>query len=246
MYDTFYDDFEDLGDPFATEADELAFGAALGGALGGKLGNDASGWLYDKASNYLGSSSNSYARRFGRGMKNSKYGRDLVTTLGGAAGGFAGGAAGTAIPWFEADQEEFEYEVDQIDEMEALLDIALEADGETAEDALTGLVSKAFGVMRGAGRLQQIMRTVHAKVRQIVAQARRNPQMQAAARAVPMALRRTAATILRRLAAGQPVNPEIALRIFAGVMADIIDTPSSRRAATNRSRARARRHLARG
>ena len=237
---------EPFDDPlYEGDEDQLALGAAAGSWLGGLGGGELSGYLYDTAAGALAGSDNKRARDFGREMKKSRWGRTLVTNTGSTIGGAAGGALGAAIPWFEAEAGEEAYEARDVDEMAALLEVALESDGEGAEDALSSLVNKAFGVLRGTNRLHDAMRAVHAKVRQIVAQARRNPHMQAAARAVPIALRKTASAILKRIAAEQPVNGEIALRIFAGVIAQILDNPPSRRAAVTHNRARARRHFSR-
>lgn len=159
---------EPFDDPlYEGDEGQLALGAAAGLWLGGLGGGELSGYLYDTAAGVLAGSENKRASDFGRKMKKSRWGRTLVTNTGSKIGGAAGGALGAAIPWFEAEAGEEAYEARDVDEMAALLEVALKSDGEGAEDALSSLVNKAFGVLHGTNRLHDAMRAVHAKVRQI-------------------------------------------------------------------------------
>lgn len=235
--DLSFEDFDDLDG-----LDELAFGGAIGGALGGKAGSWGAGYLYDGAANVLKNYGNSRGKRLGKWMSSSSGARDLATTVGGAAGGFLGGAAGTAIPWFESEDE---YEAENIDDMEALMEIALEGDSEDAEEAIDGMVMRAFGPIRAAANMRKIMAAVRQKVASLVARARRDPRYQAAARVAPTVLRRTAVKLLKMVAAGRQVTVEIALRVFAGELARVLQSSNSRRRTVQTSRARASRSLAR-
>lgn len=234
----FEDDFED-----DDEADELALSAILGAGLGAGAGGLAAGGLYDGSSYLLRKYGGNTGRRFGNWLSSSQRARNFATNTGAGIGGLLGGTLGAVTPAPEADPYEPEYESDAIDDMEALMEIALEGDGEDAEDAVDAMISRAFGPIRAAGQIRQIMGVLRAKVRKLVAMARRNPQVRNAARVAPMALRRTAVKLLKAVSKGRRVTPQLAIRVFAGELAKILKSSGRRRTAVHRHRMRARRRL---
>lgn len=234
----FYDDlddgeFWDLEDDWDDEADPLVAGAVLGGTLGSGVGGAGAGAVFDWAEKKLGKKAPGWAR-------------DAATSAGAGLGGALGALAGTAIPWFEdGDPFEPEYMAEDIDLMEALAEEAVEAEGEDAVIAGDEMVSRSFGVMRAAPRVRPIIAVLQAKVRRILALARRNPRYRVMARLAPLALRRTAMTLMRMAAARRPISTRSATMLFGRILAGLMRTPNKRARAVRQSQLRARRHRAR-
>lgn len=241
-----FEDFEDDEDDEDGEGDELALGAILGAGLGAGAGGAAGTGLYDLGNwafgKYAPQSLKSANRRLVSKYRNApEYARSFLGNAGAGIGGVVGGLLGGASPTPEADPYEPEYESDAVDEMEALMEIALEGDGEDAGDAIDAMVSLAFGPMRAAAAIRRVMATIRSRIRRLVAMARRDPRYRAAARVAPVALRRTAVALLQMYSRGKRVDAQVALRVFAGVMAQILRHPKARRTALGRNRARVRR-----
>lgn len=231
----FEDDFED------DEADQLALGALVGAGLGAGAGGWLGTGLYDGTSWALNKAG---AERASKWMDDSPNLRSFLGNAGAGIGGTIGAALGAASPTPESDPIEPEYETDSIDAMEVLLEEALEADGEDASMAVDEMVGRAFGMMRAAPQIRRLMMAVATRARQLIAQARRDPRLRSAARAIPVALRRTAVILLNRIARQQPVSPEIALRVFAGVLSGILKNGQQRSQVSHTSAMRARRYRA--
>lgn len=234
----FYDDlddgeFWDLEDGWDDEADPLAAGALLGGTLGSGVGGAGAGAIYDWAASKLG-------------KKGPAWARDAATSAGAGLGGALGALAGAAVPWFEdGDPFEPEYSAEDVDLMEALAEEAVEAEGEDAVIAGDEMVSRCFGVMRAAPRIRPIIAALQAKVRRILALARRDPRYRVMARLAPLALRRTASVLMRMALARRPVTTRAAITLFARTLHGLMRAPSTRVRAVKQSQRRARRHRAR-
>lgn len=233
----FDSNFED--DDYLGEADYGVGAAVLAGAAGAGIGGLVGGGIYDggtallKRWGYTGKSLPSWLRK-------SSIPRDVFVNVGAGAGGALGAALAAPTPTPES-----EYEAETIEDMEALMEIALEGDSEDAEEALDGMIMRAFGPIRTAANMRRIMAAIRAKVAQLVARARRDPRLRSAARAAPMVLRRTAVKLLRMVAAGRQVTVQIAMRVFAGELARVLQSSNRRAAAARAHRARALRSFAR-
>ena len=168
---------------------------------------------------------------------------NVAKIAGSGLGSALGAAAGTAIPVFEdADPYEPEYSEEDIDAMEAFAEEAVEAEGEDAVIAADEMVSRSFGVMRAAARMRPVIAAVAARVRQLTLRAKRDPRYRTLARIAPLALRRTASSLMRMAAAGRPVTPRLALSIFGRVLWRLARQPRTRAAALRQAQVRARRH----
>lgn len=221
----FFDDYDgyDLEDEWLGDVLK-GLGGAAASAAEGAYGRHGSKWLMGKA----GSSAKSRSRY---GLADS--------AIRGALGGLR---IMFNSPNFEdGDSFEPEYESDAIDEMEALLEDALEADAEDAALSADEMVARSFGAMRGARQIRPLMAALSKEMRRIMAMARRNPRLRALARIAPLALRRTAVVLMKMIAARRPVNLSLAVRIFRGLLQRMARSSRMRRAALHRARLRARR-----
>lgn len=141
----------------------------------------------------------------------------------------------------DGDPYEPEYESDSIDEMEALLEDALAGDATDASLSSDEMVARSFGAMRGAPSIRPIMSALSQEVRKLVMMARRNPRLRNMARLAPLALRRTAVVLMKIIAARRPVNLQLAVRVFRGVLAQLSRSQRMRAIALRRARQRSRR-----
>jgi hypothetical protein len=117
-----------------------------------------------------------------------------------------------------------------------------EAEAEAFIGALVPLAARliprvAPAVMRAA---PQLIRGVARVTRTL----RRNPATRPLVRAVPTIVRRTTANLARRVARGQPVTPQVAVRALAGQTARVLSSPQQCVHAYRRSRALDRRYHA--
>jgi hypothetical protein len=121
--------------------------------------------------------------------------------------------------------------------MEHLGHAAAEAEGEGEAEAFVGaliplaarLVPRAApAIMRAA---PQLIRGVSRMTRTL----RRDPATRRLVRAVPTVMRDTALTVARRVARGQQVTPQRAVRILAGHADRVLSDPRRRRQAARRS-----------
>ena len=240
------DDWEDGDEPDRGIASGL-LGAGLGAAAGsvvGNLGFDAGEWLGKKGMQAIFKTDPAVwdTDRY-------KYWRDIArnTTsnalagVGGTLGAFAG-----AMPSPEdTDPYEPEYSAEDIDLMEALAEEAVEAEGEDSVIAGDEMVSRSFGMMRAAPRVRPIIAALQVKVRRILAMARRDPRYRVLARVAPLALRRTASTLMRMAVARKPVTTRTALMLFSRMLGTLMRAPNTRAKAVRQGQVRARRHRAR-
>jgi hypothetical protein len=111
--------------------------------------------------------------------------------------------------------------------MEHLGHAATEAESEAEAEAFVGALIPlaarviprvAPAVMRAA---PQLIRGVARVARTL----RRNPATRPLVRTVPTIVRRTAATLARRVARGRPVTPQVAVRTLAGQTARVLSNP---------------------
>jgi hypothetical protein len=98
-----------------------------------------------------------------------------------------------------------------------------EAEAEAFVGALIPLAARVIprvapAVMRAA---PQLIRGVARVTRTL----RRNPATRPLVRTVPTIVRRTAATLARRVARGRPVTPQVAVRTLAGQTARVLSSP---------------------
>jgi hypothetical protein len=117
-----------------------------------------------------------------------------------------------------------------------------EAEAEAFVGALVPLAARliprvAPAIMRAA---PQLIRGVARVTRTL----RRNPATRPLVRAVPTIMRRTTANLARRVARGQPVTPQVAVRALAGQTARVLSSPQQCVHAYRRSRALDRRYHA--
>lgn len=232
--------FDEFDPAYDDEADEWLVGGALGMGLGAATGGLAGGAAYDLGKHLLGRYGGARGKRWSKNLGKTSLVRDIMVNAGAGIGGGLGGGVGLLAPVGEE-----EYESDAIEDMEALMEIALEGDSEDAEQALDSMVLRAFGPIRAAANMRRIMAAVRQKVAALVARARRDPRYQAAARVAPTVLRRTAVKLLKMVAAGRNVTVEIALRVFAGELARVLQSSGNRKRTIRNSRVRASRSLAR-
>jgi hypothetical protein len=130
--------------------------------------------------------------------------------------------------------------------MEHLGHAATEAESEAEAEAFVGaliplatrLIPRvAPAVLRAA---PQLIRGVARVTRTL----RRNPSTRPLVRTVPTIVRRTAATLARRVARGRPVTPQVAVRTLAGQTARVLSNPRQCVRAYRRSCALDRRYHA--
>jgi hypothetical protein len=239
------DDF-DLEDPEADLASPLSpVAAVVGAGIGGLAATGATDlstaalrkaaewtgateykpvkWVYDNVWNpdaYIGSSI-----------------RNIASNMGAAAGALTGAAL-----FEDADPFEPEYATEDLDHMEALAEEAVEAEGEDAVIAADEMVSRSFGVMRAAPRMGPIIAILRGQVQRLVMLSKRDPRYRVPARLAPMALRRTAAILMRMAAARRPVTQRVAMTLFGRVLSQLARQPQTRTAALRQAQVRARRH----
>lgn len=260
----FYDDFDDFegfddgeywdleDDDWDDEADDLTpaglIAGGVGAALGGTLGTgvyDAGTWALKKAAEKTGATKYkpvkwAYDNAWNPKSKFGSYVRNAYGNLGAGLLGTAGAAL-----FEDSDPFEPEYTAEDIDLMEALAEEAVEAEGEDSVIAGDEMVARSFGVMRASPRIRPIIQALRAKVRRILAMAKRDPRYRVMARLAPLALRRTAATLMRMAAARRPVNTRMANMLFGRILASLMRAPNRRAQAVRQSQLRARRHRAR-
>lgn len=242
----FFEDFEDL------ESDELsplsflgaAAGAGLGGAAGTGLydvgsaalrkGAEATGLIKKKPVKWLADNVGDEKARIG------SYIRSAFGNIGAGLGGFAGGLISE-----DADPLEPEFTAEDIDQMEALAEEAVEAEGEDAILAADEMVSRGFGVMQAATRLKPAITALRDRVRRLVVMAKRDPRYRAPARLAPLALRRSVVVLMRLAASGRPPTARTAMMIFEKALGELSRSPRLRAAALRQAQARARRHRTR-
>jgi hypothetical protein len=240
-----FDDF-DLEDP---EADLLSpasiIGAGIGAGAGGALGTglyDAGSWALKKAADATGATKYKPIKWLYDNPWNpdSTFG-SYVRSASGNAGAGIGGLIGAAVSE-DADPFEPEYAAEDIDHMEALAEEAVEAEGEDAVIAADEMVSRSFGVMRAAPRMRPIIAVLRNQVQRLVMLAKRDPKYRVPARLAPMALRRTAAMLMRMAAARRPVTQRAAMTLFGRTLSQLARAPQTRAAALRQAQVRARRH----
>jgi hypothetical protein len=233
------DEFDFEEDGFDFESDEFGWAAPIGGILGGAGAGAAYDWTQRRLS---GRSRNSTAGRIGRWMKDTGWARDLATGTGAAAGT----ALGALIPE-DADSFEPEYSSEDIEEMEALAEDAFEAESdEEAMDAADQMVLRSFGVARASARLRRsVLPVLVRKVRALIARARRDPRLRKIARLAPIALRRTAVTLLKMAIRGRPVTAQVALVVFSRTLNTLARSKRLRSAALRNHARRHRRYYRR-
>lgn len=116
-----------------------------------------------------------------------------------------------------------------------------EAEAEAFLGALVPLAAKALPALTRAA--PQIIRGVSQVGRQLW----RNPATRQMVRAVPQVVKRTAVDIARQHAAGRPLTTGLATRSLARQTANVLGSPTRRRAALRRCRAMDRRwHIKHG
>jgi len=156
----------------------------------------------------------------------------------------------TGSDWYknsmDADPFEPEYTTDEIDGMEAMADDALDGDSTDSALAADEMVSRSFGVMRGSSQIRPIMAALSKQLRSIMLRARRDPRMRTMARVAPLALRRTAVTLMRLASARRPVSVGLGMKIFRAALSKLMRSQRLRDAALQRAGLRARRHQSRG
>jgi len=242
------DDFDEF-DLEDLEADSLsplsALSAGLGGVVGGTLGAgtyDVGAALGRKAVELTGAAKYApvkwvYDNVYDKDAPLGSHIRDIYGGVGKVVGGVIGGAL-----FEDADPLEPEYATEDIDHMEALAEEAVEAEGEDAVIAADEMVSRSFGVMRAAPRMGPIIAVLRGQVQRLVMLAKRDPRYRVPARLAPMALRRTAAILMRMAAARRPVNQRVAVMLFGRVLSQLARPPQTRTAALRQAQVRARRH----
>jgi hypothetical protein len=204
-------------------------GRALGGAAGGALGSRLGGALAGR----LGAGAVPIGQGLGR-MGGRQLGRMGGQQLGALAGGQLGDWA--ANRWLPAREYEFEgeYEVNPLNRvnrtalMEHLGHAATTARSEAeAESFIGALVPLAAQVVPQAARA--ITRATPGLVSGLsgVAQVlRRNPSTRPLVRTLPTIMRRTAISVARQAAQGQPVTPQAAVRTMARQTAQVLSRPN--------------------
>ena len=242
-FDTFDNDGQGELD-FEGDMDEFGWAAPLGGILGSAGAGGAYDWAEKKLldSKGKGTGKKSTARRIGQWMKDTNWARDLATGTGAALGT----ALGALIPE-DADQLEPEFSSEDIDAMEALAEEALEAEGDAeAMEASDQIVARSFGIARASATLRRrILPALARKVRMIIARARRDPRYRVMAKVAPLALRRTAVTLLRMAMQRRPVTSQVAQQVFNRTLSILLRQKTLRNAALRNSARRRRRYYAR-
>lgn len=224
------DAWDDEGDGFEYE-DEDEFWGALGTSIGSGLASAAEGAYGKHGSSWM------KGKMKGGNSRNYKLADSAIR---GALGGLRIFFNSPNLKE-DGDPLEPEYESDAIDEMEALLEDALAGDETDAALSSDEMVARSFGAMRGAASVRPIMSALGREVRRMVMLARRNPRMRNTARLAPLALRRTAVVLMKMIAAQRPVNLQLAVRVFRGVLAQLTRSQRMRMIALRRARQRARR-----
>ncbi|NNF24432.1 MAG: hypothetical protein HKN63_06460 [Rhodobacteraceae bacterium] len=170
----------------------------------------------------------------------SKKNRVLDSVLRGALGA----VKGASKSWYQEsgdDPFEPEYETASIDAMEEMTEDALAASPEERAMAADEMVRRSFGIARAPGRLRPIMAVLRRRVYALMMRARRNPQMRSLARLAPLAMRRTAAILVRMTMARRPVSPGTAMRIFNSILARLVRSHQMRARALKLAKLRAMR-----
>lgn len=212
--------------------DELSFG---------DIWKKAKPW----ASTALSAAQTAYGSPATKSWRQNNKGKDAVMK------GIFGALKGvTGSSWFkdgfDTDPYEPEYTTDEIDGMEAMAEDALDGDATDSSLAADEMVSRSFGVMRGSSQVRPIMTALSRQVRAIMMRARSDPRMRTMARVAPLALRRTAVTLMRLSAARRPISPALGMKIFRAAMSGLMRSSGLRKAALQRARMRSRRHQSRG
>lgn len=228
----FFEDFEDL------ESDELSPLSFLGAAAGAGLGGAAGTGLYDVGSAALrkGAEATGLIKKkpvkwladnvWDEKARIGSYIRSAFGNIGAGLGGFAGGLISE-----DADPLEPEFTAEDIDQMEALAEEAVEAEGEDALLAADEMVSRGFGVMQAATRLKPAITALRDRVRRLVVMAKRDPRYRAPARLAPLALRRSVVVLMRLAASGRPPTARTAMMIFEKALGELSRSPQLRAAA---------------
>jgi len=149
-------------------------------------------------------------------------------------------------------EEEYEAEANPIRRvypdalMEHLGHAASEAESEAEAEAFVGaLIPLAARVIpRVAPAIMRAAPQLIRGVARVTRTLRRNPATRPLVRAVPTIVRRTTANLARRVARGQPVTPQVAVRALAGQTAQVLSSPQQCVHAYRRSRALDRRYHA--
>jgi hypothetical protein len=243
-----FDDFDEF-DLEDAEADLLSPASVVGAGIGAGLGGAAGTALYDIGAGVLRKGAELTGATKYKPVKwlydnpwnpDSTFG-SYIRSAAGNVGAGAGGVVGAAVSE-DADPFEPEYAAEDIDHMEALAEEAVEAEGEDAMIAADEMVSRSFGVMRAAPRMRPIIAVLRGQVRRLVMLSKRDPRYRVPARLAPMALRRTAAMLMRMAAARRPVTQRVAVTLFGRVLSQLARAPQTRTAALRQAQVRARRH----
>lgn len=151
--------------------------------------------------------------------------------------------AGTVGDIFQAwNSEDSEVYAESVDAMEAMAHDAMAGDPTDAALAADEMVRISMGPLAGAGQLRSTMAVLQREVGRIMAQARQNPQMRAAAQVAPLALRRTAVSLARMAASGRPISPQAAMTLFRRTLSSILRSQQLRSAAMKKARMHAARY----
>lgn len=170
----------------------------------------------------------------------SKKNRVLDSVLRGAIGAVKGGSKS----WYQEtgdDPFEPEFETASIDAMEEMAEDALAGSSQEQVMAADEMVRRSFGIARASGRLRPIMAVLRRRVYALMMRARRNPQMRTLARLAPLAMRRTAAILVRMTMARRPVSPGTAVRLFNSILSRLVRSQQMRARALRLARLRAMR-----
>ena len=164
------------------------------------------------------------------------------TAVGGPLGGMIGRAAGSMLEGegeFEYEMEgefEGEYEAELEAEMEAMTShqataefmaaVAASAQSEAEAEAMAGAATVASIRGEDLATLRRVLPSMVEGTAVLTRVLRRRRSTRPAVRAVPTIVRRTASTLVRRAAAGQPVTRRTAARVMAQQTRTVLSRPN--------------------
>jgi hypothetical protein len=164
------------------------------------------------------------------------------TAVGGPLGGMIGKAAGSMLEGegeFEYEMEgefEGEYEAELEGEMEAMTSsqataefmaaVAASAQSEAEAEAMAGAATVASIRGEDLATLRRVLPSIVEGTAVLTRVLRRRRSTRPAVRVVPTVVRRTASTLVRRAAAGQPVTRRTAARVMAQQTRAVLSRPN--------------------
>jgi hypothetical protein len=164
------------------------------------------------------------------------------TAVGGPLGGMIGKAAGSLLEGegeFEYEMEgefEGEYEAELEAEMEAMTSsqataefmaaVAANAQSEAEAEAMAGAATVASIKGEDLATLRRVLPSMVEGTAVLTRVLRRRRSTRPAVRVVPTVVRRTASTLVRRAAAGQPVTRRTAARVMAQQTRAVLSRPN--------------------